>query len=188
MPGINDSPEQVEEILRLCAEAGARSVGGIGLHLKGEVREIFLDWLRGTGRTSLAALRAALRARGVPAASGSGSGRRRLIAGARSQGRRAGHRLREGVRATARCARRRAAAQRETAPAAAGAQSAGTRCSDRGRRHVADRAGRVAPPPPRRRPARAAGGDLEREPVAADRGRGARRSARRARRRRRSRR
>ena len=46
MPGINDSPEQVEEILRLCAEAGADSVGGLGLHLKGEVREIFLDWLR----------------------------------------------------------------------------------------------------------------------------------------------
>jgi DNA repair photolyase len=46
MPGINDSPEQVERILELCAEAGADSVGGLGLHLKGEVREIFLDWLR----------------------------------------------------------------------------------------------------------------------------------------------
>ena len=47
MPGINDAAEQVEEILRLCAEAGADSVGGLGLHLKGEVREIFMDWLRG---------------------------------------------------------------------------------------------------------------------------------------------
>jgi DNA repair photolyase len=46
MPGINDSPQQVERILELCAQAGADSVGGIGLHLKGEVREIFLDWLR----------------------------------------------------------------------------------------------------------------------------------------------
>jgi DNA repair photolyase len=46
MPGINDSPHQVERILELCAEAGADSVGGLGLHLKGEVREIFLDWLR----------------------------------------------------------------------------------------------------------------------------------------------
>jgi DNA repair photolyase len=46
MPGINDSPEQVEEIVGLCAEAGATSIGGIGLHLKGEVREIFLDWVR----------------------------------------------------------------------------------------------------------------------------------------------
>ena len=45
-PGINDSPEQVERILDLCAEAGATSVGGICLHLRGEVREVFMDWLR----------------------------------------------------------------------------------------------------------------------------------------------
>jgi DNA repair photolyase len=46
MPGINDSPKQVEEILRLVGEAGARSIGGIGLHLRGEVRGIVFDWLR----------------------------------------------------------------------------------------------------------------------------------------------
>jgi DNA repair photolyase len=46
MPGINDSPEQVNEILELCGEAGATSVGGVALHLRGELREIFLDWLR----------------------------------------------------------------------------------------------------------------------------------------------
>ena len=46
MPGINDSPEQVEEILGLCGEAGATSIGGIALHLRGEVRGIFMDWLR----------------------------------------------------------------------------------------------------------------------------------------------
>jgi DNA repair photolyase len=46
MPGINDSPAQVNEILELCGEAGACSVSGIALHLRGEVREIFLDWLR----------------------------------------------------------------------------------------------------------------------------------------------
>lgn len=45
MPGINDSPEQVAEVLRLCDEAGADSVGGIGLHLRGELKEIFFDWL-----------------------------------------------------------------------------------------------------------------------------------------------
>ena len=45
MPGINDSPEQVEKILELCAEAGATSIGGICLHLRGEVREVFMDWL-----------------------------------------------------------------------------------------------------------------------------------------------
>jgi DNA repair photolyase len=46
MPGINDSPEQVDEILELCAEAGAVSIGGICLHLRGEVRDITMDWLR----------------------------------------------------------------------------------------------------------------------------------------------
>jgi DNA repair photolyase len=46
MPGINDSPEQVERILELCAENGAVHVGGIALHLRGEVRGIFMDWLR----------------------------------------------------------------------------------------------------------------------------------------------
>jgi len=46
MPGINDSPAHVNEILELCGEAGATSIGGVALHLRGEVREIFLDWLR----------------------------------------------------------------------------------------------------------------------------------------------
>jgi len=45
MPGINDSPQQVEEILELCGEAGATSIGGIPLHLRGEVRDIFMEWL-----------------------------------------------------------------------------------------------------------------------------------------------
>jgi DNA repair photolyase len=46
MPGINDAPEQVDEILEIATEAGAVSIGGIGLHLRGEVRGIFFDWLR----------------------------------------------------------------------------------------------------------------------------------------------
>jgi DNA repair photolyase len=46
MPGINDDPRQVEEILELCGEVGAVNVGGIPLHLRGEVREIFFEWLR----------------------------------------------------------------------------------------------------------------------------------------------
>ena len=46
MPGINDDPKQVEKILELAAEAGAVSVGGIPLHLRGEVRQVFLEWLR----------------------------------------------------------------------------------------------------------------------------------------------
>ncbi len=46
MPGINDDPRQVQKIVTLAAEAGATNIGGIGLHLRGEVREVFLDWLR----------------------------------------------------------------------------------------------------------------------------------------------
>jgi DNA repair photolyase len=46
MPGINDDPEQVREILRLCDEAGAAYVTGIALHLRGEVRQVFMEWLR----------------------------------------------------------------------------------------------------------------------------------------------
>ena len=46
MPGINDSPEQVDKLLGELGEAGAGSIGGIGLHLRGEVREIWFEWLR----------------------------------------------------------------------------------------------------------------------------------------------
>jgi DNA repair photolyase len=46
MPGINDAPEQVERILDEAAAAGAVSVGSSALHLRGEVREVFMGWLR----------------------------------------------------------------------------------------------------------------------------------------------
>lgn len=46
MPGINDDPAQVERILELAGEMGATGVTGIGLHLRGEVRDVFMDWLR----------------------------------------------------------------------------------------------------------------------------------------------
>ncbi len=46
MPGVNDAPEQVEPLLEACAEAGATHIGGIALHLRGEVRELFFAWLR----------------------------------------------------------------------------------------------------------------------------------------------
>jgi DNA repair photolyase len=46
MPGINDSPRQVEELLDRATAVGATSIGGIALHLRGEVRQVFMDWLR----------------------------------------------------------------------------------------------------------------------------------------------
>lgn len=46
MPGINDAPHQLEPLLELAAEAGATSIAGVALHLRGEVRTVFMDWLR----------------------------------------------------------------------------------------------------------------------------------------------
>ncbi|MEA2422920.1 MAG: hypothetical protein QOF55_2019, partial [Thermoleophilaceae bacterium] len=46
MPGINDSPEQVERIVALAAEAGAVHIGGQTLFLRGSVRDVFFGWLR----------------------------------------------------------------------------------------------------------------------------------------------
>jgi DNA repair photolyase len=46
MPGINDAPEQVAPILEVAAEAGAAFVSGIALHLRGDVKGLFFDWLR----------------------------------------------------------------------------------------------------------------------------------------------
>jgi DNA repair photolyase len=46
MPGINDAPHQVEPLLEMATAAGATSIGGVALHLRGEVRQIFMDWLK----------------------------------------------------------------------------------------------------------------------------------------------
>jgi DNA repair photolyase len=46
MPGINDAPEQVAPILELASEAGASYVTGIALHLRGDVRGLFFNWLK----------------------------------------------------------------------------------------------------------------------------------------------
>ena len=45
MPGINDDPAQVAKILEMASEAGAAYVSGIALHLRGEVRGLFMEWL-----------------------------------------------------------------------------------------------------------------------------------------------
>jgi DNA repair photolyase len=46
MPGINDAPHQLEPLLEQAAQAGATSIGGVALHLRGEVRGVFMGWLR----------------------------------------------------------------------------------------------------------------------------------------------
>jgi DNA repair photolyase len=45
MPGINDEPEQVEPIVERAREAGASFLGGVALHLREEVRDVFFGWL-----------------------------------------------------------------------------------------------------------------------------------------------
>ena len=45
-PGINDQPEQVSRIVELATEAGAAYISGIALHLRGDVRGLWFEWLR----------------------------------------------------------------------------------------------------------------------------------------------
>jgi DNA repair photolyase len=46
MPGINDAPHQIEPLLQGAIDAGAQSIGGVALHLRNGVKEIFMEWLR----------------------------------------------------------------------------------------------------------------------------------------------
>jgi DNA repair photolyase len=45
MPGINDDPEQVRPIVERAREAGATFLGGVALHLRDEVKDVFFAWL-----------------------------------------------------------------------------------------------------------------------------------------------
>ncbi len=45
MPGINDSPDQVRPIIERAKKAGATFLGGVALHLRGEVKDVFFAWL-----------------------------------------------------------------------------------------------------------------------------------------------
>ena len=45
MPGINDRPEQVQPLVDRAREAGATFLGGVALHLRDEVRQVFFAWL-----------------------------------------------------------------------------------------------------------------------------------------------
>jgi DNA repair photolyase len=45
MPGINDAAEQVEPLLQAGTDAGATSIGGLALHLRAGVKEVFMEWL-----------------------------------------------------------------------------------------------------------------------------------------------
>jgi DNA repair photolyase len=55
LPGLSDGREQLEEVVAACAGAGAVSIHGVALHLRGAVRGHYLSWLAGV-RPDLAAL------------------------------------------------------------------------------------------------------------------------------------
>ena len=55
LPGLSDGDDQIEEVVEACARAGATSIHGVTLHLRGPVRAHYLSWLRGT-RPDLTAL------------------------------------------------------------------------------------------------------------------------------------
>ncbi len=45
MPGINDDPELVRPIVERARKAGATFLGGVALHLRDEVKDVFFAWL-----------------------------------------------------------------------------------------------------------------------------------------------
>ncbi|MGA8365185.1 MAG: radical SAM protein [Solirubrobacteraceae bacterium] len=84
MPGINDAPHQVEPLLARAAEAGATSIGGMALHLRGEVRDVFMGWL-GAERPDLIERYEQLYRRGAYAPREERERLARLVQGGRSQ-------------------------------------------------------------------------------------------------------
>jgi DNA repair photolyase len=46
LPGLSDSDDQVRSVVEAAAAAGAVSISGVALHLRGSVREHYLGWLR----------------------------------------------------------------------------------------------------------------------------------------------
>lgn len=48
IPGMSDRPEQLEEVVKACVDAGASSITPITLHLRPGVKEQFMPWLTDT--------------------------------------------------------------------------------------------------------------------------------------------
>jgi DNA repair photolyase len=55
LPGLSDSAEQLEAVVAACAAAGADSIHGVALHLRGPMRAHYFEWLAGV-RPDLVAL------------------------------------------------------------------------------------------------------------------------------------
>jgi DNA repair photolyase len=55
LPGLSDGGDQIEEVVEACAGAGAVSIHGVALHLRGPMRAHYTTWLESV-RPDLAAL------------------------------------------------------------------------------------------------------------------------------------
>ncbi len=47
LPGLSDAEGQLREVVEACAEAGAVSIQGVALHLRGTLRAHYFGWLEG---------------------------------------------------------------------------------------------------------------------------------------------
>ncbi len=45
LPGLSDRPDQIEEVVAACVDAGAVTISSVALHLRPGVREYYIDWL-----------------------------------------------------------------------------------------------------------------------------------------------
>jgi DNA repair photolyase len=68
IPGLSDRPEQIDEVVTGCVEAGATSISPVALHLRRGVREHFLGWLAGSRPDLLDEYRRRYRRAYLPAA------------------------------------------------------------------------------------------------------------------------
>jgi DNA repair photolyase len=48
LPGLSDSQDQLHQVVEACAEAGAVSIHGVSLHLRGPLRAHYFEWLERT--------------------------------------------------------------------------------------------------------------------------------------------
>jgi DNA repair photolyase len=68
IPGLSDRPEQVDEVIAGCVEAGAVSIASVALHLRRGVREHYLAWLAGARPDLVGEYRRRYRGSYLPAA------------------------------------------------------------------------------------------------------------------------
>jgi DNA repair photolyase len=48
LPGLSDSESQLRQVVEACADAGAVSIHGVALHLRGPLRAHYFEWLEAT--------------------------------------------------------------------------------------------------------------------------------------------